>query len=79
MSRDAAHFARELAAHPGLPEAIFRRWGEPPEEPQRVLIRCSRENTDQAIARTLARAVVFCELSTVEIVRECDASNTENS
>jgi hypothetical protein len=72
-------FERELAADAALVARVLATVPPAPEEPKRVLIRCSRENADRAIARALARAVVFCELSTVEIVRELDVSNTENS
>jgi len=70
-------FERELAADPALCGRILAELPAVPTAPERV-IRTSSENVDRAIARALARAVLFCELSTVEMVRE-DVSRAENS
>ena len=66
MPAQLAQFERELASDH---ELVGRIMAELPhvEEPKRVLIRCSPENADRAIARALAGAVVQKEICKIQI------------
>lgn len=71
VEREAARYERELLTNPELAEEILHRLGPLAELERRVLIRCSRENVDRAIAKALARAVAHREVCKIEI-ESCD-------
>jgi hypothetical protein len=77
MTGRAERYERDFVQDPALCERVLQTLPRVPRQQERV-IRASRENVDRAIARALSRAVVFCELSRVEIAGECHVSKTDN-
>lgn len=62
-----AAFERELRDNPALVEEILAAFPPVEVEADRV-IRCSRENTDQAVARAIAKAAALGEFWRIEAV-----------
>jgi hypothetical protein len=74
---DLQRYECELRQDPQLVERVLAMLPRVAPQTERV-IRTSRQNVDRAIARGLARSVVFCELTGVQIAKECGVPNSES-
>ena len=58
MSNELRRFERGFMSDPALRERILTAVRRAPAEPGGRVIRCSRQNTERAVARAISKAVV---------------------